>query len=234
MPTVHSKALIYDVYRSPFCKYAATEDPAGVKAETGFSADTLWFLWDRYSRFLPQRQRDQEMRLVYFYFVFKYLHMYPTWQQAPTVLWTVELVRQKGKGISANTLYEQVLHYLAVLAVNIDEVHWDDRLNKYNHTEHWQTRVTTMVDTCPVNVQESTRKQTASMTFQPKYHDNVFKLQVAHSKLQATDSVCADWHHVHGPNCALHRLALGCVARQFNMAMDGIRPPFAPRRACAR
>lgn len=176
MPAVHSK--LYDAKRSPFVQYAAKRTAVQVKAETGFSADVLELLWDKYEHLLPKRQRDQEMRCVYFYFVFRYIHMYPTWDQAPVVLWTSELVGQKGCGISRKTLHEQVLTYLAVLAVHIEEVHWSNRLNEYNHCKHFQTRVTTIVDTAPVCVEESTRKQTASMTFQPKYKDNVFKLQV--------------------------------------------------------
>lgn len=180
MPSVHSRPL-YDSTRSSFLEYAAKPTAAQVKAETGFSPDTLDLLWDKYNHVLPKRQRDQEMRLVYFYFVFKYIHMYPTWDQSPAVLWTAELVKQKGRGISRSTLQEQVLTYLALLAVNVDEVHWAGRLNAYNHVEHFQTRVTALVDTAPVVVEESTRKGTAKMTFQPKYKDNVFKLQVNHA-----------------------------------------------------
>jgi hypothetical protein len=189
MPPIFSKLKLYDAERSIFVQYAAKHTAAQVKAETGFSADVLELLWDKYKHCLPKRQRDQEMRLIYFYFVFRYMHMYPTWEQAPVVLWTPELVGQKGSGISRATLHEQVLTYLALLAVHIDEVHWSDRLNEYNHTEHFQTRVTTIVDTAPVGVEESTRKHTASMTFQPKYKDNVFKLQV-HASDGFSLSVC--------------------------------------------
>ena len=213
MPAVHSK--LYDTRRSTFIQYAAKHTAAQVKAETGFSADVLELLWDKYEHILPKRQRDQEMRRVYFYFVFRYMHMYPTWEQAPVVLWTPELVAQKGSGISKETLHEQVLAYLAVLAVHIDEVHWSDRLNEYNHTEHFQTRLTTIVDTAPVNVQESTKKHTASMTFQPKYKDNVFKLQVRAPDVSGVhiDGVCADRDQSHGPNRVVHRPALGSLAR---------------------
>jgi hypothetical protein len=178
MPAVHSKLRDYDIHRSPFLQFAAKPSPKQVKAETGFSADTLWLLWDKYEHALPSRQRNQNRRLMYFYFVFKYVHMYPTWEQAPSVLWTPELVRQKGCGISSCTLYDKVLTYLSILAVHMDEVHWEDRLNEFNHVEHFQTRATVIVDTAPVMVPESTKKHTSSMTFQPKYHDNVFKLQV--------------------------------------------------------
>lgn len=177
MPPVLSK--LYNLHQCPFLEFAAMPKPKQIKAETGFSADTIWFMWDKYQHHLPRRKRDPTKRMMYFYFVFKYLHMYPTWEQSPAVLWTPALVRQKGCGISAGTLCNQVLLYLAILAVHVDEVHWKDRLNEYNHVEHFQTRATVIVDTAPVTVPETLKKHTASMTFQPKYSANVFKLQVS-------------------------------------------------------
>jgi len=115
MPAVLSK--IYDIRRSPFIQFAALHTSEHVKVETGFSADTLEYLWDKYSHCLPKRQRNQEARMMYFYFVFKYIHFYPTWEQAPSVLWTPDMVRVKGAGISAKTLEQQVITYLALLAV---------------------------------------------------------------------------------------------------------------------
>lgn len=171
-------SAVYDEHRSPWLKYATSPVPAQVKAETGFSADTLEFIWDKYEHVLPQRERDQEARRRYFYFVWRYIHMYPTWEQSPVVLWTPELIKQKGKGISRTSLWRNVLLYLARLALAIDEVHWSERLNEYNHVPEFATHFTTMVDTMPVFVAESLDKSSSSKTFQPKYGDNVFKLQV--------------------------------------------------------
>lgn len=60
MPPVHSK--LYDVNRSPFNQFSALRTHQHVKQETGFSADTLEYIWDRYNDCLPKRQRDQEAR----------------------------------------------------------------------------------------------------------------------------------------------------------------------------
>jgi hypothetical protein len=173
MPAVCSK--LYVDARSRFLQYSAKHTPEHVKHETGFSARTLEYLWDKYSWCLPNRKRRPQDREMYFYFVWKWMHMYPTWEQSPSVLWTAELVTKKGCGISKATLYGTVLSYLAALAVHIDEVDWKARLNEYNHVEHLQTRFTTIVDTAPAFCQESAN---SSMTFQPKYSDNCFKLQV--------------------------------------------------------
>lgn len=176
MPAIHS--ALYDSARSPWLQFAARPKISQVKAETGFSPDTLDVLWDKYEEHLPKRRRDQNARRMYFYFVFRYLHFYPTWEQAATVLWTPDLVAQKGCGISARTLHNNVLTYLAALALVIDEVRWEDRLDPYNHVQLLPTRFTCIVDTGPVFVAESMDGSTASLTFQPKYKENCFKMQV--------------------------------------------------------
>lgn len=118
------------------------------------------------------------MREVYFYFVWKYIHLYPTWEQSPAVLWTADMVKQQGCGISPATLRDQVLAYLVALALAIDEIHWEDRLDAFNHTEHMQTRFTAMLDTAPLVINDPVGKINKH-TFQPKYKASCFKMQVA-------------------------------------------------------
>jgi hypothetical protein len=107
----------------------------------------------------------------------RWLHLYPTWNQDPVVLWTVEQVSQKGCGIGRETLRIQVLSYLIILALAVDEIHWDDRLDPCNHTHEMPTRFTFQLDTAPLLTNEPVGK-VSSMTFQPKYKANVFKVQV--------------------------------------------------------
>jgi hypothetical protein len=223
MPGVHSK--LYKLQHSPFLEFSAKPTARQVKAETGFSADSLELIWDKYQHFLPLRKRDPMRRQMYFYFVFKYMHMYPTWEQAPAVLWTPALVRQKGCGVSISTLHQQVLTYLAILAVNIDEVHWKNRLSAWNHVDHFATRATVLVDTAPIGVEESLCKQTSSMTYQPKYGDNVFKIQVIHANCSAVDSLCV--YRSASRSLARSCCTLGCigVSAQTILFGDGPRTP---------
>jgi hypothetical protein len=183
MPAVWSR--LYDPNRSPFLEYAVQNTAKQVVAETGFDPDTLQYLWDKYESHLPGRQRSKWKRKMYFYFMWRYLHMYPTNEQVPVVLWTREMILQKGKGITSYTLQNNVLHYLASLALVIDEVHWENRLSEWNHVELLPTRFTTIVDTFPVFVSESLDKKISKLTYQPKYEQNVFKIQVCHSSAAA-------------------------------------------------
>lgn len=176
--TMHVHSRLYDPMRSPFLQYASRPTVAQVVAETGFDPDVLEYLWHKYQSSLPNRIRSKHYRKMYFYMAFRYIHMYPTWDQAPVVLWSSESMHRSGAGITKDTLRKHVLTYIAVLAVVVDEVHWDDRLSQYNHTTLLPTRFTAIVDTAPVCVQESLNKATAKLTYQPKYSDNVFKLQV--------------------------------------------------------
>eukprot|EP00658_Telonema_sp_P-2_P041131 TRINITY_DN2940_c0_g1_i2.p1 TRINITY_DN2940_c0_g1~~TRINITY_DN2940_c0_g1_i2.p1 ORF type:complete len:298 (+),score=44.48 TRINITY_DN2940_c0_g1_i2:273-1166(+) len=176
MPAVHSR--LFDPARSDFLQYAAKPNPEQVKAETGFSSDTLQYIWDKYKHRLPTRERGQQARLMYFYFAFRYIHMYPTWAQTPVVLWTPEWVSRKGCGISATTLRRAVLQWIAALALVLDEVHWADRLDAMNHVELLPKRFTVLVDTAPVSVGDALDKEVAKLNFQPKYKDTVYKLQI--------------------------------------------------------
>lgn len=169
--------MLYDSRRSKFLQYAVCQTPEMVKIETGFAADTLDYVWDKYEHALPKRQRDPQLREMYFYFVFRWIHMYPTWEQAPVVLWTAALVTQKGCGISPSTLRDVVLIYLVALSVAINEVHWEDRLDQFNHTELLQTRFTAMLDTAPLVISEPIGS-ISRFTFQPKYKKSCFKIQV--------------------------------------------------------
>ena len=234
--------------RSTFREYTATRKLAAIKHETGFSWDTLEYIWLAYKHLLPEHAwpHYQEM---YFYFVFRsvaicalslmnvavmhsWMHMYPTWEQAPVVLWTPELVASKGCGVSKSSLRVQVMSYLIALAVNIQEIHWDDRLDTYNHVPELQDRFTAMLDTAPLFICQPIGKD-SKLTFQPKYKRNCFKMQVLYCPLCAVFECCtlADSDYDDMPDLPLHWAALGCEPRQLHLEVDRCPAPVGARRA---
>eukprot|EP00657_Telonema_sp_P-1_P012207 TRINITY_DN8657_c0_g1_i1.p1 TRINITY_DN8657_c0_g1~~TRINITY_DN8657_c0_g1_i1.p1 ORF type:complete len:248 (+),score=36.79 TRINITY_DN8657_c0_g1_i1:123-866(+) len=116
----------------------------------------------------------------------RWIHMYPTWEQSPVVLWTPKLVQSQGCGIGKETLRDQVLAYAIALGLAMDEVHWDDRLDPYNHTEFLPTLFTFMLDTAPLRICEPVGSEN-HLTFQPKYKFSCFKIQIG---MTLTGQIC--------------------------------------------
>ena len=137
-----------------------------VRQESGYEIDTLDYLWEGYgvlfsffyfycllasfffmfyhlvftlslAHTLPRILRKPE----YFFLAFKYIHTYPPHPLSKSSL-----------GVSSTTLHNKVLPTLSCLAQNLNEIHWEDRLNEYNHTPDFPYYVTGMVDTIPIYV----------------------------------------------------------------------------------
>lgn len=68
------------------------------------------------------------------------------------------------------------LHHLAH---TIDEIHWEDRLNPYNHTPDFPYYVTGIVDTVPVTVLQSVDHTLHHALNNPKYGHTVYKAQLS-------------------------------------------------------
>ena len=66
---------------------------------------------------------------------------------------------------------------MILLAKNLDEVRWADRLSPFNHVPHFPTHVTHPVDTFPLRVCQATGEIAAFMA-NPKYGETVFKGQI--------------------------------------------------------
>ena len=64
----------------------------------------------------------------------RYIHIYPTARQS-------KLVLQCGK----TTVHRRILPSLEYLAAILDEIHWGDRLNPWNHSEVFPLYVTGML-----------------------------------------------------------------------------------------
>ena len=71
--------------------------------------------------------------------IFAYIVQYPTWKAAPFVL-----------GITEYGLQRYLLPAIHWLASVVKEIHFEDRLDWYNHVEMFPTLVTGAVDSFPV------------------------------------------------------------------------------------
>lgn len=103
----------------------------------------------------------------YLFLAYKYIHQYPA-RENESVL-----------GISSTTLHNKVLPTLHTLATGINEIHWEDRLDPYNHTPDFPYYVTGIVDTVPIVVLEPEDALLRHWLFNPKYGAPVYKAQIA-------------------------------------------------------
>ena len=97
-----------------------------------------------------------------------YMHMYPRRYQTKNVL-----------GCDVYFFHYVVLPALHYLALVMDEIYWDDRLDPYNHVIPFPFLVTGMVDTFPVRVLQPTNSEIRKRLYNPKYGACVYKVQLA-------------------------------------------------------
>ncbi len=90
--------------------------------------------------------------------------------------------RSQVKRVLGCTRYElqyTVLPALHFLALVMDEIYWDDRLDPRNHSPHFPYLFTGMVDTFPMHVLNPSCKEVRNALLNPKYGGCVFKGQLA-------------------------------------------------------
>src|SRR5271163_4771659 len=86
--------------------------------------DLLLFVLCMYTYIITGELLPREYRKpIYIYKAYKYVHMYPSRSESGPTLQT-----------SSTTLQDKVLPALHHLSHNLNEIHWEDRLNPYNHT----------------------------------------------------------------------------------------------------
>lgn len=139
---------------SRFGKHTARPDASAairdkmVMHETGYNADTLEVLWQEYKDDLPQRKRKQELTEGYFYLCFVYIHLYPTSEQCPRVLWSPQFGAERGLTKDAFTKYiEPMIYALSLGMRSHGQVRWAARLRYDNHTAFLPSVVTGAIDT---------------------------------------------------------------------------------------
>jgi len=81
-------------------------------------------------------------------------------------------------GYSNTKLHQRIIPTLYSLADIYDEIHWDDRLNQFNHIPYFPPSLTGIVDTLPVYVQQPSNSTLKRLLYNPKYGGTVYKLQL--------------------------------------------------------
>jgi len=69
------------------------------------------------------------------------------------------------------------------MARTFDEIHWEERLNQYNHVPHFPHYVNSIVDTFPIRVSQPTNPAFARVLFNPKYNACIWKVLIVISFL---------------------------------------------------
>jgi len=87
----------------------------------------------------------EELQLSHKVFIdtYIYIHIYPCVKQSPA------LFQRSRQYISRS-----ILPALEKLARTLNEIHWDERLNPYNHTPHFPHYINSIVDMFPIYVSQ--------------------------------------------------------------------------------
>lgn len=99
--------------------------------------------------------------------MYKYIHRYPSYNDTRDVL-----------SCCKETLNSKVMPLLHQMAEVVNEIHWDDRLNEFNHIPFYPSNITGIVDTLPIYVQQPVNSILSHMLYQPKYKNHVYKMQL--------------------------------------------------------
>ena len=116
----------------------------GVKEDTGFHEDVLLYVWRKYKDKIPDWGLLKTFH--YFYLCYVFLHQYPRVRQFGRVLHTKEF-----GAVDKKEFYSCVFNgVMASLAANMDEIKWTNRLHDFNHSPHFKSDITCLVDTFPI------------------------------------------------------------------------------------
>jgi hypothetical protein len=145
------------------------------KELTGFEDEVIEYVCDKYLMVpgCPFERNSEFQKML------TYLHLYPTLRQAPRIL--------DCSGYFMETL-KIGIKWMAGVA---NEIQWEDRLHKWNHTPLLPTNVTCkfiylqfqlinflgIVDTFPVEVQNPHDSFMSKVLYHGKYGTTVFKFQ---------------------------------------------------------
>ena len=114
-----------------------------VLSDTGLEEEDLDLLWSKYNVHFPRLPSDSDDKIAsYFYLLCVYIHTYPRTRCLSRHLWT-----PRYGPISKSTFYRRVVPLALALADRLDEVHWINRLNPYNHVIDFPYRFTAIVGT---------------------------------------------------------------------------------------
>ena len=156
---------------------------ASPKADTGYEASSLRYMWDKYNGWhnTPAGSfgglldaPDLEMRAYDFYCIYMLLH------QSPQNVWASPFRSKTGCfKMSMRTARRRLPPLALALATIIDEVDYERRLDRFNHgIAPFDYLFTGIVDTLPVYVPQPHRWALARLLYQPKYGACVYKYQL--------------------------------------------------------
>jgi hypothetical protein len=126
---------------------------------TGYSVDTFYYLLQKYGGQLQLPHRV-------FIDVYIFIHMYDRYRQAPITF---------GK---SKKYIIKLLKAMTLMANTFNEIHWEHRLNPWNHTTHFPFYVNSIVDTLPIPVSQPKDFQVAKLLYNPKYGRCVYKVLI--------------------------------------------------------
>jgi len=132
---------------------------------TGHKIETFQWLLFRYG---------DQLQLPHKVFIdcFVYIHIYPRIRQT-------RMIFQR----CPQYIPRRILPALELMAKTFDEIHWDERLNPYNHTPHYPHFVNSIVDTFPIYVSQPTCSSFARTLYNKKYGSCIWKVLMAISFL---------------------------------------------------
>ena len=148
-------------------------DGRGVRHETGYSKGVLRELWRKHEAAMPPGPiYCPDRRAAYFYLCFVFIHM------APSPSHSTLLNTPHTGPISQSTFRRRIVPRLIALAAVINEIHWGDRHDPYNHVDWLPFYCVGVVDTFPVIISQPSDTRQARRFYQPKYGACVMKVQI--------------------------------------------------------
>ena len=129
-----------------------------VKDETSYYASTLNRLFEKYYQYMAvfySATAHSFLKMQYnFYLCFKYINLYPTCQQMPSVLkCRGQCHGERGGGPNKNYFTRNCMPMMRVLEIHIDEFRWDMRLDRMNHVPWLPNCFTTVWDSTPFEIE---------------------------------------------------------------------------------
>ena len=151
----------------PFRDMCGSDDHLGtdasVKDKTGYPADVLDKMWERYKKhldeFRPKGGRDKTK--CFFMLIFSFIHLHPTARNIRNTLHT----RQTGF-ISEKQFRRKLKPMLAKIASVVDEIRPENRYHRDNHSAFFPKGVTGIIDCAPVRVVKPRRSRPSKKLYQ--------------------------------------------------------------------
>jgi hypothetical protein len=111
-----------------------------VRAKTGYGPEDLDVVWDQVKNLLPRPKRGHDNTKAMFFVAYMFIHLCPPITNLST------LYTPTTGFILRDRFYGRVLPILFIIANNIDQIRWENRLRYDNHVYHFPKYITGIVD----------------------------------------------------------------------------------------